>query len=1303
MYITYRSCFDLCQVRFYKYRPRTRQGAGRPSGKCDVIKESLFVELCNYLDSHETGQFTMSDIMGIIRTLAPEQDEVYCAKYLKEKLIKHYGKELILTTDPGKETVYTFLDIGNRVLRENHYKSGLSRDDTIKMAATLIADDIKTKQYDLSKYPKFENMSENQLIPESLSLLLNELVKSKATVKASSVERKRIAIGHSIIAAMRPRSFVSPILLAISVYVNTKLESRELVDVLSSLSFADDYRELSRLHDALMPTEKDIEVLLGDLGNFIFDNADIDIRTLTGLGTWHVMGGIAASTPRQNNVETDIPRSTKTRSASEISQFSQIPIKKYTKSPGIGINQVVIGPLEPPKKQPPILKLAKTLDDMWLSSFSVLLPLQVKCPNWSGFMQVAVKGQLYETSSIQILPFINLDPTKLDTIYSALCFAQDQIARQDTLWNGVDQNNKMLGAVTFDQPLYAKAYDIIKASSDLDRIILRLGGFHLLMSYMGSIGFIMKGSGLKCLCSTVYAPKSVDHMLTGHAYARALRCHFLNSAALTKLMIEENPGCLNGVNLQKLRDIHQLLINEACETESVLNEVAIKQFTQILDDLATELSNQCRTSKLWVNYMRQIQILRLFIYGERTGDFDLHLYSLAHMIPILHAAGHLAYARSARCYLDAMKELPDIMGKDQFMKFTEGGYFTIRRSDIFWNGNFTDQTIEQVLMRLLKAVGGVAHGRGITPSTQARLVHTMPKCVPICNALENFCDVHTHRSEQHKDLRASSTARDSTDFNTLFTWLKSHSPFSYHAVDGLVNIATGVIADKSANAEQAYDIGKALADEMTGKKHGDVKIKRNDRVTSINAAVNAVEVRGKKVEVNSTLLFMRVTCIIKSHEEMAEYLQYEFATFPPAMFDKGLMRKNTKSDLASVLKKNVKPIIDTPHNAHYVADGGHIIQMVIWPSAGTYNDVCESYVEYVKKHFGDKITIVFDGYDDPLSTKVAEQERRVSNNVSAQIVFNGETVLCTTKKDFLNNRKNKSHFIQLLITRLKEANISCQQSSGDADQMISSTALTCAAEYHCPVILVGNDTDILAILIDQMTQAQDIYMQFSTSPVSMYSIADIQRSISTVAKEHLLVAHAITGCDTTSSLYGLGKKRIITLLNSDKYECSSLEVFKKDNSSHDQIKSAGEQLMLKLYGATKSNTLDKYRHVLYKQKVSRKSLSSDGFQLEGLPPTSAAAKFHSYRTYHAVQEWLGNEIRATDWGWYLKDGRLLPIVNDKEPAPQRVLKIISCACQKGCNARCKCRRYNMECTEMCASCLGQSCKNSVHTIDHDDN
>ena len=46
--------------------------------------------------------------------------------------------------------------------------------------------------------------------------------------------------------------------------------------------------------------------------------------------------------------------------------------------------------------------------------------------------------------------------------------------------------------------------------------------------------------------------------------------------------------------------------------------------------------------------------------------------------------------------------------------YTKKGYFTVRRKNFFWSGNFTDQAIEQDLMRLFKSAGGLTRGRYIS-------------------------------------------------------------------------------------------------------------------------------------------------------------------------------------------------------------------------------------------------------------------------------------------------------------------------------------------------------------------------------------------------------------------------------------------------------------------------------------------------------------------------------------------------------------------------------------------------------------
>lgn len=63
-------------------------------------------------------------------------------------------------------------------------------------------------------------------------------------------------------------------------------------------------------------------------------------------------------------------------------------------------------------------------------------------------------------------------------------------------------------------------------------------------------------------------------------------------------------------------------------------------------------------------------------------------------------------------------------------------------------------------------------------------------------------------------------------------------------------------------------------------------------------------------------------------------------------------------------------------------------------------------------------------------------------------------------------------------------------------------------------------------------------------------------------------------------------------------------------------------------GVTKVNPF-----VIWDINVLPKSLNKGQFTPASLPPTDAGAWFHSLRTYHQVQKWLGNDLPTTQWGW----------------------------------------------------------------------
>ena len=99
--------------------------------------------------------------------------------------------------------------------------------------------------------------------------------------------------------------------------------------------------------------------------------------------------------------------------------------------------------------------------------------------------------------------------------------------------------------LTSDQPLYWKAMTFIQnepKNSPFKGIVLKLGGFHTEISFVGCSWSLMSGSGLVGIPETVYAATAETHMMTGKAIARAGWGHFLVETALTELIISNIYG-----------------------------------------------------------------------------------------------------------------------------------------------------------------------------------------------------------------------------------------------------------------------------------------------------------------------------------------------------------------------------------------------------------------------------------------------------------------------------------------------------------------------------------------------------------------------------------------------------------------------------------------------------------------------------------------------------------------------------------------------------------------------------------------
>jgi len=256
-----RHAFDLVAAEAKYHRncvsaflgDKHEKSVGRPN---DKVKDEAFKQLCEFLDENDECQYSVAELLEYMDPFLYGQ-EGYSMKYLKIKLQEHYGDDITITSITGKSSIVSFRDSAHKILREKWITdkvidAATESERIIDMAASIILHDIRLRVYDCDEYCTMEESVHGAtLIPNSLKRFMHNLVEQKG--KSPMVTNRRCtAIAHSIISACRPKSFISPLLLGIAVYIHSKYASRELIDILSSMSFAYDYKEVQRFEHALI-------------------------------------------------------------------------------------------------------------------------------------------------------------------------------------------------------------------------------------------------------------------------------------------------------------------------------------------------------------------------------------------------------------------------------------------------------------------------------------------------------------------------------------------------------------------------------------------------------------------------------------------------------------------------------------------------------------------------------------------------------------------------------------------------------------------------------------------------------------------------------------------------------------------------------------------------------------------------------------------------------------------------------------------------------------------------------------------
>lgn len=605
-------------------------------------------------------------------------------------------------------------------------KGSLSEnEENVVRTARVLNSEIKGLQ--MSWQPKEENLKSDKVgdyIPHLLDVFLTVLITGKAIDKEKSSTERTVRLKESfaqdIVFSVTNGSVKTPKSVLFPCVVKSLCNNTEIVKLINKYGHGISYDlvqeieteyaleviDVQRENKVVIPAKVTAESVSSKVAVMVADNIDIMECTLTGSGTSHRVNSILITETKKqgenrnsanesDDEEDYVPVSKKKckRSLPTTVVVREIPEYYGGKRVGPGHLQHVttIGCSSYNDKA----KLLRMHYLVWLEVRKLKTHPLLLVPRWTGFNIKIRDNIVVLQSGISYLDTIDSPATDMKTAYEVLsrgCEIRDRLDLKAVV-------------CVFDQAFYAKAMEVYWKNKELfTGLVLMMGGFHLLMMLLGVIGTRFGEAGLKELAvqSDVIAEGSVDKVLNGKHYNRAVRLHKVAYEAFMKLLLREFESStyyLPAPNLEQLK----LELSHA-EFEKVLCSTEFKNFESQFQLFVERDVNQTGTNlaKYWLTYLCELMLN--LIYASRTGDWELYLSCVEEVIPWAFAYDRQNYARYLIPFLNDMRGLSDTI-PEVYSAFKKG-HFSVQMGDKNPFGrNEADKTIENTINRDCKTGG----------------------------------------------------------------------------------------------------------------------------------------------------------------------------------------------------------------------------------------------------------------------------------------------------------------------------------------------------------------------------------------------------------------------------------------------------------------------------------------------------------------------------------------------------------------------------------------------------------------------
>lgn len=1343
--------------------------------------------------------------------------------FVKEKLNSLYSEVISFHSQKGMPDVVCsnlisvgqmmakvqdILKSGQCIQYENWCETDDSEDKILHNAVGILRNDID-KIPATTEYPSYNGVDFNAseaFVPESLKKMLQWLFDKSAYNSADpdyespvDVMRKSVTLAECLIYCTRrgKNQVIPPFHVGFMAQMQHDYGSRTLVETLNSYGMCGNYDELRMFQTAIAEdqiTRAEDGVYVPpeiipkrDGGSLIQegdDNVDINVETVDGKNTYHSMARVVfQQQPVGSSLEgTKLKRSTRrSLQCADANIMKTLPFRKPQKRP------------EPNRISDARQKVDLELNKMtpfcspkeltWALLRQVprgILPapegfqgsLTQVIPFWTGYNSKIAGCDDSPTVTVAAYPpIIEAPPSDMSTVYTTLKRGKD-LAKK----SGQDFHIH-----TFDQQLYAIAQMVkFSNSEEFPDLVVRLGGFHNLCTFIACIGKIWGDAGLKDMLadSETYAPATVERMLEGKQFHRAVRGLSLTFEALVQMFVtnyfkwvndhEQQVSVNVNTAMQRIFETQRAFTDNDEVTPEDIDSLTLVIEQTLRPSLEEFLAWGCKQSvtfEFWVNFITAVQIMLSNIRAEREGDWKMHLCTQVNMLPYFFVADRPNYSRWGTLYaLEMMTSLPEEVAT----AFAEG-QFTVKQTPGSFKGIWSDMGVETSIIRDSKSDSGII---GLTRRGSAVLRWSCSRHIlgRYAEQMQRRSGLKTDTTKCHEQTMPAMMTRDEEHLQQIVRHIENNmvDPFSVDSHEKLLlNVGSGLLAtpEISADLVKAVDKGNEMLTAFCSRLDADGEdnvrksfyqpiAKSGLKTFKDMKKTSKVLVGGtiKRVNVSPEQVYQRALRLSKVRPEvnLATVLSYPMTAVPSSIFkEDGSRRKTNKADLLHGLEDTVKKSVgELPPNTAdvsvHVIDGMAFLRSIRVEDMKNFSDIGEACINKIGQLFrvSSEVHFIFDRYDDQTSPKNEEQQNRQGSGSIRRFQVASERPIPDWKA-FMGVSENKAQLTAYLsgyieknlplrailskpeqalylgggyesrqvtkrITAESIADVrELSSSQTEADTRMILHAVNANSRISSGRLIVQTpDTDVLVLLVyyfEKMDAFKECWMETGSSTKTLdlrryIPVHEIAVALGSALCEALPCIHALTGCDTVSSFFGIGKK---TALNSA------------------QALAKSDPLRLKAIGNATVDTSRYFAVALYdpkcKFKGSHESLNKLRYNLAAkrnvpiakLPPSEPSFEQHILRASWQTKTWTSAhdpnpEIPApAGHGWILQEKSLVPAYFEGPTALEK-LQDFYCNCLGAkCSdeEKCSCCADGVTCSEVCRCEAGEQCKNPIKSDD----